>query len=159
MKNLFKLLLLLFSLTSCFSQENKKDLYILIDNKTQVIAEKDGYTFTLYIKSKDKRFSHDVYTFKVMNEGFELKPLKELSKSVSLDKISVKNQSDFFNDMMPCESHEKLSLDKIYLVKEIPKKNKSDVQLYRYWSVIYCGTQKDIIKTAPDFPNKEYFEE
>lgn len=158
MKNILKILML-FSSIIAFSQEIKKEMYLLVDNNTQIIAEETAYTFTLYIKSKDQRFSHDVYTFSVNYDGFKINPLKDLAKSISLDTIHLIKQIDFFNDNSPCQSHEELSLKRIFLVMKIPKKDKSEIQYYRYWDAIYSGTQKDIVKTSPDFPNNKYFEE
>lgn len=158
MKNVLKILMFFCSI-SAFSQQTKKEMYLLIDNETQIIAEESGYTFTLYIKSKDQRFSHDVYTFFVNYDGFEIKPLKELAKPISLDTINAIKQVDFFNNNSACQSHEELSLKKIFLVKEISKKDKSELQRYKYWVAVYSGTQKDILKTAPDFPKKKYLEE
>jgi hypothetical protein len=158
MKKIYKIFIF-FSSTILFSQEYKKDLYLLIDNNTQIIAEGNGYTFTLYIKSKDQKFSHDVYTFYINNDGFEIKPLKDLAKPISIDTLNLNKQFDFFNNNSACQSHEELSLKRIFLVKEVQKENKSNNMQYRCWPVIYAGTQKDIIKTSPDFSNKKYFEE
>jgi hypothetical protein len=154
MKKKFILILLSFNFL-LFSQEKKK-IYLLVSDfrNFSLIGNNSGYEFNFYVKSTDNRFKFDNYSFFVLSTDSTLNPLIDYSKIETIKKDEIIKIEDYFKDKSPCESHEDLSYNAIYLLKKI--ENKSDQ--YYVFLTSYNGSTKNVLKTIFSRKAKKLFE-
>lgn len=130
-----------------YAQENDK-LCLYVKNKDFWPANQ-GYRAVLGFKSKDKRFSHDNYYFKINYIDLDYQSLYSLGFPVNIDKIKyIDNPIEYFKGNTNWQLHEKFSLSKsIFIVTEIPEikleKEKDKSKTYIMFSATYIGTQKN----------------
>jgi hypothetical protein len=145
-----------------FSQEKKENfenIFILTDN-SNFIGELLRYKAVFYIKSEDKRFSHDNYYFDIWYKGLDSESLYELGEKIDINTVNYVTAKDFFKGKTNCELHTELSLLRknktgIIIITKIPdsplltEKGIVDgdysTKEYMAWPATYSGTQKDVI--------------
>jgi len=144
--------IVLFFVLNCYSQN--KNCYIFMNNDIKTNTQTKEKSFSFTIRSLDKRFLWDYYSFYIQNKkGFDVEgnlvfySLEEIRKEVNIDSIEIYDW-DALSKFEPYKLHEKFSLENIYLVRRIEIKD--------YWSgnhkikhfvypMRYDGTKKNFV--------------
>lgn len=154
------LIILFCSVVFSFAQQKRDNnkLYIYVNNNDFWPAIL-GYKAVFAIKSKDKRFSHDNYFFKISYTTVDYQSLYSLGTLTDISDLDyVEKPSEYFSELSVCELHDKLSLyNEIFIITEIPK-SKLDKQVDKskthiMWSARYDGTLKDFTWVNPTHKN------
>ena len=145
-----KIILLLFVSLYFLSSNSQSDntLYLYVNNQSFWPAAL-GYKAVLGIKSKDVRFWHDNYYFKINYRDIDYQTLYSLGTPIDISTIDYINDPlKYFKNYTNWELHEKFSLHKfIFIITEIPEnklaKEKDKTKTYIMFPANYVGTQKN----------------
>lgn len=146
MKKVF-VIIFCFFYVNMFSQENEK-IYLYVNHNSFWPALL-GYKAVIGIKSKDKRFMHDNYLFKIDYKDLDYQTLYSLGIPVNISNIGyIENPAEYFRNYSNWELHEKFSLYKtIFIITKIPKKKLEQMddksKTYIMFPAHYRGTQKN----------------
>ncbi len=153
------LLLFIFLFSKAYTQEVSRekmkynDLYIYVDN-SNFVGGKGEYVARFSIKSSDKRFSHDNYSFRIYDPIGEERNLYSLGKFINIDSLNYIIPEEHYKSTPACKTHNELSLTiknnklRIFIITKIPKdllnKNNIKDKEYMIWQAFYNGTVKDL---------------
>jgi len=149
------LLLFIFLFTKAYAQEKMEytDLYLYIDN-SNFTGSKGEYIARFSIKSTDKRFSHDNYSFRIYDPIGEERNLYSLGKFINIDSLNYIIPEEHYKSTPACKTHNELSLTiknnklRIFIITKIPKdlltQNNINDKKFMIWQAFYNGTVKDL---------------
>jgi hypothetical protein len=147
------LILTILSFSFAHSQENN-DLVFFIPSQ-QFFGSGGNYVVRFSTLSNDKRFSHDNFIFRIIDNSGNDRSLYQLGTRIDISTINSVIPHEFYKDNESCKIHEELSLTNtgksiksIYIVTKIPPdiliREKDKTLKHMIWKVKYDGTNKDI---------------